>query len=362
MFIIVDGRANSYDDAGSYTLQVSECVPNCANKVCGNDGCGGTCGGCAQFESCSGGQCSTTAGYSCDVPRNVGGLPYKHESNSNAFDTLYANTCGSTTSGDASPNVAYAFSPAQPGPYTAWVSAAWSGQVYAVKDCADIAGSCVSGPGASSIDFDVADGETVYLIVDGAPAGSAAGGSYTFRVDHTCFPDCTDKSCGGDGCGGSCGACAAPTDVCTPAQSCTDPSQIEGNACGAAFVVGALPFTAQGDTTEALNHYAVGDGQCPGFSEKGRGSNDHAWSFTAPTSGDFRFDVFTDDWDAALYLAADCDALAETCVAAGDSHYPWPDYLVATLGAGETVYLVIDGADNVFNDAGAYTLAVTEAL
>jgi|GEM_PF-315975 len=360
VFIIVDGRNNSSNLAGSYTLTVSECTPNCTNKQCGSDGCGGTCGSCGQFESCSGGQCVTTLGYSCEVPRNVGGLPYKHDGNTGSFDSQYSNACEATVTGDASPNVVYQFSPSQAGPYTAWVTASWDAQLYAVTDCSDMAGSCVAGPGTKSLDIQVADGETVYFIVDGAPAGTSASGGYTFRVDNTCFADCTDKNCGSDGCGGSCGTCSLPADLCI-GGTCTDPATIEGNACATPFVVDQVPFSATGDTSDALNHYGIGDGQCPGFSEKGRGSNDQAWSFTAPADGNYRVDVFTDeDWDAAIYVATDCAALAETCVASGDGHHPLPNSATVSLTSGQTVFIVVDGADNIFNDAGAYTLQVVE--
>jgi hypothetical protein len=33
--------------------QTEACVPNCAGKKCGSDGCGGICGVCLPFESCT---------------------------------------------------------------------------------------------------------------------------------------------------------------------------------------------------------------------------------------------------------------------------------------------------------------------
>lgn len=36
---------------------VTECVPNCAGKNCGDNGCGGTCGACASGETCENGVC-----------------------------------------------------------------------------------------------------------------------------------------------------------------------------------------------------------------------------------------------------------------------------------------------------------------
>jgi hypothetical protein len=38
-------------------LAKAKCVPRCAGKVCGPDGCGGSCGSCAGNEGCHGGTC-----------------------------------------------------------------------------------------------------------------------------------------------------------------------------------------------------------------------------------------------------------------------------------------------------------------
>lgn len=50
---------------------------------------------------------------------------------------------------------------------------------------------------------------------------------------ESCTPACTGKSCGPDGCGGQCGSCSAPGDVCTAAgkcEACTP--QCTGKSCG----------------------------------------------------------------------------------------------------------------------------------
>jgi len=39
---------------------VSNCIPNCSGKECGDDGCGGSCGSCAQGEVCQNGRCVPT--------------------------------------------------------------------------------------------------------------------------------------------------------------------------------------------------------------------------------------------------------------------------------------------------------------
>jgi hypothetical protein len=48
-----------------------------------------------------------------------------------------------------------------------------------------------------------------------------------------CTPDCTTMTCGDDGCGGSCGACSAPTPFCSPEGRCVDClPDCEGRFCG----------------------------------------------------------------------------------------------------------------------------------
>ncbi|MBM4371513.1 MAG: hypothetical protein FJ098_07650, partial [Deltaproteobacteria bacterium] len=47
----------------------------------------------------------------------------------------------------------------------------------------------------------------------------------------TCLPSCAGKACGDDGCGGSCGACPGPQDLCVEGL-CTCQPSCAGKACG----------------------------------------------------------------------------------------------------------------------------------
>src|SRR5688572_10439125 len=40
--------------------QVLSCVPACVGRVCGDDGCGGSCGICTGLTACTNGQCVST--------------------------------------------------------------------------------------------------------------------------------------------------------------------------------------------------------------------------------------------------------------------------------------------------------------
>ena len=41
----------------TFCVYVKPCTPNCADAVCGDNGCGGSCGDCSSGETCEGGQC-----------------------------------------------------------------------------------------------------------------------------------------------------------------------------------------------------------------------------------------------------------------------------------------------------------------
>ena len=89
--------------------------------------------------------------------------------------------------------------------------------LYLVEDCADIANSCVGAQRAvgkgEALHVDLDAGQAVYVVVDGAYNNSDLSGRYTLRADP-CVPDCEDKACGSDGCGGSCGDRRRGADTC----------------------------------------------------------------------------------------------------------------------------------------------------
>ena len=47
----------SVDRGGQQTTDTGTCKPQCTNKTCGDDGCGGSCGTCAQGQDCYNGNC-----------------------------------------------------------------------------------------------------------------------------------------------------------------------------------------------------------------------------------------------------------------------------------------------------------------
>jgi hypothetical protein len=63
------------------TQQTSNCTPNCTDRACGSDGCGGSCGTCSANQVCQGGACCTpeprsaTCGGRCGKWTNNCGQP-----------------------------------------------------------------------------------------------------------------------------------------------------------------------------------------------------------------------------------------------------------------------------------------------
>ena len=56
-------------------VPTGECIAQCEGKECGDDGCAGSCGKCADGFSCDSGQCKSDAGASCEAPQDCfGGL------------------------------------------------------------------------------------------------------------------------------------------------------------------------------------------------------------------------------------------------------------------------------------------------
>ena len=357
-YVVVDGWSNVTPQTGDYTLSVSQCTPTCENRECGGDGCNGSCGSCGAKQACSQGHCVDAFGLRCGQERGVGNLPWSHTDDTSNWENREANTCpGVPVSGDGSNDVTYQFKAPKDATFTFAVEAAFDAQLYVVSDCANVAGTCLA-TGGTVHQVALAKDELVHIIVDGAPSGGAvANGPYTLRVSETCFPQCDGRACGADGCGGSCGACPAPADICTGAGACLDPTSLTGNTCDAPFAVGALPFSGSGDTRAAYNHYDVPANGCAGWVRKGTGSAEQVWSFTAPAAGDYRIAVAPAGWDAFVYVVADCADLGGSCLAASDGQAD--EALRVTLAAAQTVFVVVDGEDDVSDDAGAYALTVT---
>jgi hypothetical protein len=161
---------------------VGACVPQCAGKECGNDGCGGSCGLCDPGCSCVNGKCQ---GCEC-IPDCAG---------KECGDDACGGSCGECPPG-------------------------WSCQFWKCVPCLpDCAGKECGDNGC---------GGSCGICPDGCPCENGQ------CVGCTCWPNCAGKQCGFDGCGGSCGECDAGY-VCNPQWQCVEqtclPSCV-GKECG----------------------------------------------------------------------------------------------------------------------------------
>lgn len=250
------------------------CVPFCIGRVCGGDGCGGSCGAClnAAAPVCNEltGQCGATCvpqctGKACG-PDGCGG------------------TCGTCPTGGACTAAAVCL----PDSWTC--TEAWFGDG-AVCDCgcgapdSDCVGGKLPVAGCENLQLCSTQGQCVGKVPSGwmcAPGSYAAldacncgcgvpdpdckytslpvvgcpGLDPVCSVDATCAacaPNCTGKQCGGDGCGGSCGACTGSTTAVCALGQCVEPCspkplKCQTATCGDDGCGGSCGTCAQGST------------------------------------------------------------------------------------------------------------------
>jgi len=162
------------------------CTPSCTHPACGpttDDGCGGKCG-CLSTEWCNAGTCATCTN-TCAVHPACGA------------DDGCGGKCGCS----------------------------------AGEKCDTASSTCVTCTHSCDVATDGGTAQKCGVATDdgcGVPCTCAAGTKCdtTKSVCVACAPNCINKTCGDDGCGGTCGPCAAPT-VCKTADlnsGCTIPS------------------------------------------------------------------------------------------------------------------------------------------
>ncbi len=210
------------------------CEPDCQGRICGSDGCGGECGGCAPGETCSlEGRCDPPA------PR-CGDDACNGDEDCATCPADCGNCCGDGTCA-ADGGESCTTCPADCGCAPGEVCDAGSATCQA---CApQCAGRACGDDGC------------------GGQCGACDDGveCVAGQCDDPCVPACADRACGGDGCGGSCGDCAGD-DVCTAEGACVDPPARCGDSvCDADEDCSTCPADCGN---------CCGDGQCaPGVGE-----------------------------------------------------------------------------------------------
>jgi hypothetical protein len=254
------------------------CTPSCAGLACGSDGCGGSCGTCATG-TCKNGECQCTQDSDCGPSRVCGQDTSGNHGCSPACDPFDGSTCAagqqcSTFAEDGAGRLIaacvpvlgsknenepctdllnFAGSDCGPGlscvkPSSAAPSPVCMRFCNAAHACPKGAQACVplaNGAGAAST-YSVCGppmgpctpnpctsaNKTVCTVAGGAAqcacnAGYAAQGGACVKM---CVPSCAGKTCGPDGCGGSCGFCGAG--VCSAGGTCACTPHCAGKNCG----------------------------------------------------------------------------------------------------------------------------------
>ena len=217
----VDEGISSIDE-GSVTEDAGPvCEPDCEDKSCGSDGCGGECGECSgDTPTCSFGNCVETPCEPACNPEQECGL----------------DTCGEPTCGDCGENGVCVGT-------TCVCIPDCGGKVCGPDGCGGQCGFGSDCPG----DDDCVEGLCICTptCTDGQECGLDSCGGNTCGtcpaaapncIENTCQPDvcepaCNGKECGEDGCGGSCGTCATQ-EVCTNDGQCLCEPSCGGKECG----------------------------------------------------------------------------------------------------------------------------------
>ncbi len=223
-------------NADGKCVQGNECVPNCSGKECGPNGCGGQCGICGGGDTCTQGQCidpnncdASCSGKECG-PDGCGGtcgtcLP----SQSCVAGACKASVCTPSCVGKDCGNDGCGGS---------------CGTCPDTQSC-DVAGHCVTAGDGACGDLTYegkcdTDGTTVLWCEGGAVKSQdckAYGADYkcswitsqeTYWCTNSCQSACDNKECGDDACGGSCGTCSGDK-VCN-SGICSAPGG--GGECG----------------------------------------------------------------------------------------------------------------------------------
>jgi len=165
-----------------------------------------------------------------------------------------------------------------------------------------------------------------------APTGQVIAGQ---RVSIECTPQCANRQCGDDGCGGSCGTCAPETE-CNPLHQCAAPTMIR--CAGPSGLQAGAPWPMAGhDPARTFRSGSVGPAT-PSL----------AWSIDLQTDGSDAGPVVA--LDGTVYVGGAQSGAPALNAIAPDSTVKWSVQTLAgsptaaTIGADGTVYFGVTGA------------------
>ena len=235
---------------------LSDCTPDCTGKVCGDDGCGGSCGVCDAGQGCASamGVCQPAdqpGTCASPLPLVAAGtdLVGSHTLFGDTSAALHqaVPTCNSTST---AVELVYTFTTAE----TVGIDARSYGYDTVLhlrkEDPAASGSECLDDTPAATVgcsddasppgDYGsrvaaALDPGTYYLIVDGFDSTQFGAFQLDVKVvPNGCVPQCDGQYCGGDdGCGGDCGECGEGF-ACVDSKCQADPCvpQCDGKVCG----------------------------------------------------------------------------------------------------------------------------------
>jgi len=290
------------------------CTPNCAGKECGPDGCGGKCGVCPQGKECNvAGKCENVCVPDCDGkqcgPDECGGTcgicpPNQTCMNNKCFSgksCAQLITCATDCVQDMGAQCLYGCleqgtPEAQSEFFNVVQCVVWDCGFDLTLDCMLTAmkGPCQDEYNACMDCTPDCKNKQCGPNGCGGSCGNCPANTYcdNYKCKPICKPDCTGKVCGDNGCGGSCGTCA-PTDECKDGK-CVPPCKpnCTGKQCGDDGCGGLCGYCPQGFVCQNFKCVQVG-----------------------PTCGDFQCDFWNGE---------SCDSCPDDCGPCGDGCSPAP--------------------------------------
>ncbi len=203
------GTSGGSDPTGA-KAKTCACVPNCAGKTCGADGCGGQCGTCNAGQKCvsvNPTQSNSYATNQCCAPSCSG---------KTCGSDGCGGTCGSCPNGQGCDvNGACVSAPPPPScANTPWQGSC-SGEVLQFCSAGQLVKQdCSNGPHCGW-------NASLGAYSCGTNGQADPAGQYpkaSAGTPATCVPNCAGKQCGDDGCGGTCGQCLYQGAVCQNAK------------------------------------------------------------------------------------------------------------------------------------------------
>ncbi len=263
-------------------MYTTGCTPDCDGKNCGDDGCGGSCGGCPDGQTCNAGLCAANGACGDVTTKGVcdgNTLKYCSGGEIKTFDcTEFSKVCGY----DAQFDWFDCVESDEP------CVASCDGKVCGSDGCGGSCGNCLAGQTCDAAGQCVGgdNGDCGNITSKGVCEGNTlkycSGGDlktydcgefskvcgYDDQFDWfdciedggACTPSCAGKTCGDDGCGGSCGSCDAGQ-TCNAGQCVADGGGT--GACGDITTKG----TCDGNTLKYCSGGEIKTYDCTAFSK-----------------------------------------------------------------------------------------------